>query len=96
MTSEPADAFEDHPVIVTESMVAYPDMEPIVVIRWGDRAAQMSPDEAREFGRHFMEVAESAEHDSSVCRYFIEEMKLTPQQTMAVLGSLRVHRGTRR
>lgn len=96
MTSEPADAFEDRPLIVTEAMVAYPDLEPIVVIRWGDRAAQMSPDEAREFGLHFIETAEAAEHDSSVCRYFIEEMKLTPGQTMTVLGSLRVHRGTRR
>lgn len=96
MSGEPADAFEQNPEILSESMVAYPDLEPVVVVRWGEMAGQLPPDDARKLGLQMIEAAEAAEHDSAMCRFFMEALDLDIEKTMVILGQQREFRGTRR
>jgi hypothetical protein len=72
-----------------EAMVSARTHEPIVVIRWGDRGAQVPPFIARQLGQQAFEVAESAESDAAVFHMLTTDIGLDDEKAGAFVGGLR-------
>jgi len=66
--SEPRVMSED--VLSVESIFGAMTGEPLVVIRWGERAAQLSPTEARGFALDVLECAEASVGDAFLADFY--------------------------
>jgi hypothetical protein len=66
--------------------------EPFVQIRWGTEGGQFTPEEARQFALTILSVAESAEMDSCVFRFAVEEMGMERARAATLLDALRKYR----
>jgi hypothetical protein len=53
---------------------------------------QASPAELRTMGLNHFAVAEAAESDSLIARYFTKDLKLGSEEAAVVVGRLRTHR----
>jgi hypothetical protein len=82
------------PEILTESGVN-PEGVPFCAIRWNDEAAaQMSPEEMRQFAVTLFAVAEAAEHDAAFVAWLRDPlgMGLDLEQAVRVLAQQRHYR----
>lgn len=83
-------------VIWVESVISSRDARPIVGVRLGSFAFQVSPDDARKIGRDFYEVAGGAENDAFLFQRLTgEPMKLPPGTAYALINDLREWRKSR-
>ena len=81
--------------IWVESVISHRDQRPIVGVRMGSYAFQVSPDEARKIGRDFYEVAGGAENDAFLYQKLTGDMKLPPEAAYLLIGELREWRSSR-
>lgn len=82
------------PMIESSSGVN-PQGKPFVSLVWGKERAQLSPDEARQFGLTLLEVAEAAEMDATFFDWLGRVMGPDPEalgKKATVLASFRTHR----
>ena len=66
--------------------------EPFCTIRWGNEAAQMTPDEVRVMALHWLSAAEGAESDALVMQELQQGVGLDLQTAGAFLLKLRERR----
>ncbi len=75
-----------------ESMVSLFDGKPVVAIRLGDVAQQLSPEKARMIGIWFIEAAVEAERDSAMMTALSDKMKFDKSESAAFLKTVRDYR----
>lgn len=81
--------------IWVESVISHRDARPVVSVRIGPYAFQVSSDDARKIGRDFYEVAGGAENDAFLYQKLTGDLKLPPQHAYALIGELREWRSSR-
>jgi hypothetical protein len=82
--------------IWVESIISHRDQRPIVGVRIGPFAFQVSVDDARKIGRDFYEVAGGAENDAFLFQTLTGgKMKLPPEVAYALINELRDWRSSR-
>lgn len=82
-------------VIWVETIISGRDARPLVGVRLGDYAFQVSPDDARKIGRDFYEVAGGAENDAFLFQKLTNDMQLPPEVAFALINDLRNWRASR-
>jgi hypothetical protein len=69
------------------------DGRPFVHLIWGDVQRQWTVDEARQFGRQCLEVAEAAEHDALVFAWLGDRLGISEWEKRAeIIHDLRQYR----
>jgi hypothetical protein len=81
--------------IWVESVISHRDQRPIVGVRMGSFAFQVSPEDARKIGRDFYEVAGGAENDAFLFQKLTGDLKLPPEAAYALINELRDWRSSR-
>ncbi|SRR5258706_11717498 len=66
--------------------------KPFCTIEWGAKKAQLDPDDVRQMALHWLEAAESAEHDAVVYNELCEGMGLDINAAAAFIYMLRGRR----
>ena len=69
-----------------------PKGKPFCQIEWGTKKAQLDPDDVRTMALHWLEAAESAEHDAAVFNELHEGMGLDIEPAAAFIYILRGRR----
>lgn len=82
-------------VIWVESVISHRDQRPVVGVRMGTFAFQISPEEARKIGRDFYEIAGGAENDAFLFQKLTGDMGLPPAAVYALINELREWRSSR-
>lgn len=77
--------------IWVESMVASQTGEPMVVLRWYDHSAQLTPHEAREHALSILAAADAAESDATLV-VFARKAGMDKQKQAAFVQAYRTHR----
>jgi hypothetical protein len=85
--TEPAD-FE----FAFESGISARTGAPFVLIRWGDRAAQVPPFTARQIGAQAFDVANAAESDAAIFHVMVDDMELDEGRAAQFVAGLRAKR----
>jgi hypothetical protein len=75
-----------------EAGVSLFDGKPFVILRWDEKATQMTPGTARETAIAFLEAAEAAEHDAGLCDWLMKEMGMPNDAAAAALAHIRQYR----
>lgn len=78
-----------------QSMVAARNLEPYVVMTLAGQDTQLPVAKARMIGQWLMEVAEAAEQDAMMLRFFTESMELEKNMASQVLREYRQFRKER-
>jgi hypothetical protein len=81
--------------IWVESVISHRDARPVVGVRMGTFAFQVSPEDARKIGRDFYEVAGGAENDAFLFQKLTGDMNLPPEAVGVLIGELREWRSSR-
>jgi hypothetical protein len=81
--------------IWVETVISGRDTRPIVGVRIGPYAFQVSPEDARKIGRDFYEVAGGAENDAFLFQTLTTKLELPPQVAFALINELREWRTSR-
>jgi hypothetical protein len=82
-------------LIVAQGLVSSTTGEPMVALTWGNRAAQLTPEEARAHAQQLIEVAAGAEADSFLARFLCDAIELDASAMAAVLVAFRAWRQRR-
>ena len=82
-------------VIHIESLVAFRNRQPYVVLTWGEKRAQLTVDEARAHALRVLEVAEGAEGDSFLVNWLEQKVGAEPAASAEMLKDLRRYREER-
>ncbi|MGA7236086.1 MAG: hypothetical protein WBY44_10425 [Bryobacteraceae bacterium] len=82
-------------VIWVESVISHRDTRPVVGVRIGPFAFQVSPEDARKIGRDFYEVAGGAENDAFLFQTLTGKVGLPPETAFALINELREWRSSR-
>jgi hypothetical protein len=82
-------------MIWVESVISHRDQRPIVGVRIGQFAFQVSPEDARKIGRDFYEVAGGAENDAFLFQKLTGDLNLPPEAAYALIHELREWRSSR-
>jgi hypothetical protein len=79
-------------------MVSNKTRLPLVSIYWptSQDAAQMTPDEARQFALSILQAAEAAEQDAFIMDFATKKMGLDDGHGAALVNEFRVYRGQER
>lgn len=81
--------------IWVESIISHRDQRPLVGVRIGPYAFQLSPDDARSMARQFYEIAGGAENDAFLLQKLTGDMKLPPEVVYSLINELREWRESR-
>jgi hypothetical protein len=81
--------------IWVETVISGRDTRPIVGVRIGPYAFQVSPEDARKIGRDFYEVAGGAENDAYLFQTLTTKLELPPHVAFALINELREWRSSR-
>jgi hypothetical protein len=77
---------------ITMTSGVSPEGKPFVHYLWDDKKCQWSPDEARQHALHLLAVAEAAEHDSCIFKFFRDKMDLDFAGAATVIADFRNYR----
>jgi hypothetical protein len=78
--------------IAIETMVAYRDRLPYVVLKWGAEACQMTPADAVEHATRIIEASQAAITDAFLMAFLAEKLELNERMAAAAVAEFRGYR----
>lgn len=79
-------------MIAVETMVAYRDRQPYVVLKWGAESCQMSPADATEHAVSIIGAAQAAVTDAFLLAFLAEKLGLDEKMAAATMSEFRGYR----
>lgn len=86
---------KDEETIWITSLVSSRTKEGVVELNWGDKKAQLSPEEARKHALKILECADAAETDAFIVEFFVKRLGQEFDKALMILQDFRSFRDER-